>query len=50
MRASEVIAPMKALKRVEMVHEWRLLREGPPRLKRLEMIKRRKQTYLWKLS
>jgi hypothetical protein len=38
MRASEVIARMKALKRAEMVRERRLLCEGPLRLKQLEII------------
>jgi hypothetical protein len=46
MRSSEAIARTTALKRAEMVRERRLLHEGPPRLKQLEMIGRRMQQLL----
>jgi hypothetical protein len=39
MKASEVNAPTRALKWVETAPEWRLLREGPPRLKQLVVIR-----------
>jgi hypothetical protein len=44
MKASKVIAPMRALKRAETAREQRLLHEGLPRLKQLVMIRRWKQT------
>jgi hypothetical protein len=46
MKTSEVITPMRA----ETMHEQKLLREGPPRLKYLVTIRRRKRTYLSRLS
>jgi hypothetical protein len=49
MKASKVNTPMRVLKRAETTCEWRLLCEGPPWLKQLVMIRRRKQTYLRRL-
>jgi hypothetical protein len=50
LKMSKVLTSMRVSRLVEMAHEWRFLREGPPLLKRLVMMPRQRRTYQRKLS